>query len=513
MRDDNTHVTMDAHQAPAPEKIPADLVGAIAATAILSFLGLFLETVLNVLFPALMSDFGVGMSDVQWMTSGYLLVVSIVMPITGWLQRRFTQRTLFFTAAGTIFAGALIAAIAPSYPILLIGRLLQGVGTGITTPLMFTIILTRSPRAKLGQLMGVGALSLGVAPALGPFIGGIIGEISTWRTIFWAALVLVAISFACGWASIRGGAGQTVALDWRQVGAIAVTFVGLILGVERLGAALATAAGPVEYGTAIALIVVGVAAGAAFVLVNRSSDSPVIRLSVLAHPTYRYGLLAFSFFQFAALGLGYLLPNAAQLGLGMGSMQAGMLVLPGAVLGGVMAPISGSLLDRFGPRTPIVAGAGIALVAAVMLAARGSHLNGYWMAAFYFLFMFGFGLAYTNTQTHAMAHASRELTADGTALMNTVQQFFGAVAMTILSTVVAMAQVGTQSGTASYMEATSSGVFYGFVVVAVVVAVALGFEWMSMRTSRMVGAASASSAAPASDAENTLTGTSDEHVA
>ena len=142
------------------DRISPQLIGAITATAILAFLGLFLETVLNVLFPALMSDFSVTMADVQWMTSGYLLVVSIVMPITGWLQRRFTPRSLFLTAAGSILTGALIAALAPTYPVLLAGRLVQGMGTGIVTPLMFTIILTRSPRSKIGALMGVGALVL-----------------------------------------------------------------------------------------------------------------------------------------------------------------------------------------------------------------------------------------------------------------------------------------------------------------------------------------------------------------
>lgn len=137
------------------DRISPQLIGAITATAILAFLGLFLETVLNVLFPALMSDFSVTMDDVQWMTSGYLLVVSIVMPITGWLQRRFMPRSLFFTAAGSILTGALVAALAPTYPLLLADRLIQGMGTGIVTPLMFTIILTRSPRSKIGALMGV----------------------------------------------------------------------------------------------------------------------------------------------------------------------------------------------------------------------------------------------------------------------------------------------------------------------------------------------------------------------
>lgn len=304
---------------------PPQLIGAITATAILAFLGLFLETVLNVLFPALMSDFSVTMADVQWMTSGYLLVVSIVMPITGWLQRRFMPRSLFFTAAGSILTGTLVADLAPTYPLLLAGRLIQGMGTGIVTPLMFTIILTRSPRSKIGALMGVGTLVLGTAPTLGPILGGIIGTVASWRAVFWICAALVLVSVCVGSASITGGQVSRVSLDIVQVALIALTFVGLVLGVERAGTALAEGASLLM---SLGLIVLGVAGAVLFVLRSHSAPTPVIRLAVLRAPAYRYSLLAFAFFQFAALGLGYLLPNAAQLALGSSAMSAGLLVLP-----------------------------------------------------------------------------------------------------------------------------------------------------------------------------------------
>lgn len=282
---------------PAPsDRISPQLIGAITATAILAFLGLFLETVLNVLFPALMSDFSVTMADVQWMTSGYLLVVSIVMPITGWLQRRFTPRSLFFTAAGSILTGALIAALAPAYPLLLAGRLIQGMGTGIVTPLMFTIILTRSPRSKIGALMGVGALVLGTAPALGPILGGIIGTVASWRTVFWICAALVLVSVCVGSASITGGQVSRVSLDIVQVALIALTFVGLVLGVERTGSALAEG---VSLLVPLGLIVLGIAGAILFVLRSHSAPTPVIRLAVLRASAYRYSLLAFAFFQHA----------------------------------------------------------------------------------------------------------------------------------------------------------------------------------------------------------------------
>lgn len=465
------------------DRISPQLIGAITATGILAFLGIFLEMVLNVLFPALMADFSVTMADVQWMTSGYLLVVSTVMPITGWLQRRFTPRSLFFTAAAAIFAGAMVAALAPTYPVLLIGRLVQGSGTGIVTPLMFTIILTRSPRSKIGALMGVGALVMGTAPALGPILGGVIGTVASWRVVFWICAALVLVSVCFGWTSITGGQASRVSLDIVQVALIALSFAGLVLGFERTGSALA------EGGSLLiplGLIILGIVGAVLFVVRSRSAAIPVIRLSVLGAPTYRYSLLAYAFFQFASLGLGYLLPNAAQLALGSSAMKAGVLVLPGAILGAVMSLIGGSLLDRFGPRTPILVGSVIILVACVAVAVHGTSLSSAWMAASYFVFMLGFGMAFANTQTHAMAHVDGPLTANGTALMNTVQQFFGAIAMTILATIVSMTQAGLTPADAGFAPATARGVFIGFVVVAVIVVAALGFELAAMHHSRII---------------------------
>lgn len=225
------------------ETVSPALAGSIFATAVLAFLGLFLETVVSVLFPALMEAFGVGTSQVQWLTSGYLLVVTIIMPLSSYLQRRFTARSLFFAAVAAVAAGSVIALAAPTFPVLLAGRLLQGVGTGIITPLMFTIILTQAPRTKFGTLMGVGGLTLGVAPAVGPIVGGVIGEVASWRVVFAITLPLILASFVVGARSIQQARPtEKIALSWGQVVLLTLAFVGLILGLERGGALLAAGA-------------------------------------------------------------------------------------------------------------------------------------------------------------------------------------------------------------------------------------------------------------------------------
>lgn len=468
------------------QKVSGTLVGSIVATAILSFLGLLLETVVNILFPALMSDFGITMSAVSWMTTGYLLVVSVIMPLSGYLQRRFTARSLFIVAALAVMAGALVAAMAPTYPVLLIGRLLQGVGTGIATPLMFSIIMMQAPRAKVGMLMGVGGLILGIAPALGPTLGGAIGTLAGWRLIFWLNIPLLVIALIVGARSIQQATPtrkENLAIG--QLVLLALGLVGLVLGIERIGALVSSgSAGTAALAVAIATPVVGLACLALFVRAAHRSEHPLIHLSVLRDGTYAWSLVAFACLQFITLGLGYLLPTYAQMSMGRTSLVAGLAVLPAAVVGAAFAPLGGVILDHVGARVPIMTGAVVALVATVLLAVLGVRVNLFLLAAMYLLFMLGFGLAFANTQTHGMAHVPQHLTPDATAMMNTCQQFAGALSMTVLSTIVAVRQSGLTAGTAAFQDGTRSGSAGGLAVLVAVALVVLVAENMGLRKRR-----------------------------
>lgn len=138
----------------------------IIATGLMAFCGVLIETAMNVTFPKLMTQFNVDTATVQWLTTGYLLVVSIIIPISGVLKRRFTTMKLFITASIFFIVGLLICSLANRFDILLIGRIIQGVGTGIALPLMFNIILEQAPLDKIGLLMGIGTLVTAIAPAL-----------------------------------------------------------------------------------------------------------------------------------------------------------------------------------------------------------------------------------------------------------------------------------------------------------------------------------------------------------
>lgn len=144
----------------------------IVVVALLSFIGVLIETSMNVTFPTLMREFHVSLTTIQWVTAGYLLTAALVMLASAYLKRRFTNRVLFIWAAMLFIVGDLLCATATTYWVLLVGRLIQAGCVGLSTPLMVNIILDVVPLQHLGTYMGMANMIILVAPALGPTLVG-----------------------------------------------------------------------------------------------------------------------------------------------------------------------------------------------------------------------------------------------------------------------------------------------------------------------------------------------------
>lgn len=179
-------------------KIDHKLILSIIAAGIMSFSGVVVETAMNVTFPTLMKEFQVGTSTVQWITTGYLLVLSVIIPASSWLKRRFRTKALFLTANLLFIAGTILCVFAPTFALLLLGRLIQGIGTGIALPLMFNIVLEQAPYDKMGSMIGIASLITAIAPAVGPSLGGMLVNLLGWRMIFVVLLPLLILSLFFG---------------------------------------------------------------------------------------------------------------------------------------------------------------------------------------------------------------------------------------------------------------------------------------------------------------------------
>ncbi|GAY73585.1 permease of the major facilitator superfamily [Lentilactobacillus kosonis] len=157
---------------------------AIFAAALLSFTGILTETSMNVTFPELTKQFSVSLNVLQWITTGYLLMVTLVMATTAFLLKKYPAKNLLIFAASTFIIGDILCAIATNFPTLLIGRIIQAVATGLSTPIMYQIIFAKIPKNKIGTMTGIAGMVISFAPALGPTYGGIVATTLSWRMIF-----------------------------------------------------------------------------------------------------------------------------------------------------------------------------------------------------------------------------------------------------------------------------------------------------------------------------------------
>ncbi|CAJ1229133.1 DHA2 family efflux MFS transporter permease subunit [Lactiplantibacillus xiangfangensis] len=443
------------------KKVDLKLILAIVATGLLSFCGVIVETAMNITFPVLMRQFNIDTATVQWMTTAYLLVVSIIVPISSFLKRRFRTRTLFVTANLLFIAGLVIDAIAGNFSMLVLGRLIQGLGTGIALPLMFNIILDWTPDQQRGTLMGIGTLITAIAPALGPTFGGLVVSGLGWHWIFILLLPLLVVSLLLGLFSIRQAA-PTVKAGFDVAGwlAIVVVFVGFTMAFSHLQ----------QLGTqpwlVIGWLVLGLIGLAAFIWFTRRSKQPLIKLTIFKTRSFDWHLLGFFLIQINALGLAFILPNYIQLVNGKSALLAGLFVLPGAAIGAIFAPLGGRILDSFGAAKPILTGSTIIALAVALFTVFGLHLTGALILVLYIIFMVGMGLTMGNTMTSGLSQLNVKQQADGNAVFNTLQQFAGATGTSIVSAVITLVQTQA-SGSNAHRTALGSAAALGVLLVLI----------------------------------------------
>ncbi len=437
-------------------KIPASLTLSVVAACLVSFCGLLIETAVNVAFPTIMSDFSVSTKAVQWLTTGNLLVVAMITPLSAFLQKRFKLKSLFCFSAICFLIGTICAIAAPSYEILLLARLIQGVGTGVGVPIAFCIILEQIPFQKVGTYIGFGALVSAAAPALGPTYGGVITSTLGWRFIFIILIPVLIITLILGIVTIKEfHEPEKVPVDIPGILLIMVTFFCLVFGFANIGSIVTN---PVFE---ILMFVIGVLALIFFVKHCTRSDHPLIQVEIFKNVSFDCHMICFFLINAIMLGAAFLLPNYSQIVLACSSMSAGLMLLPGAGLNAMIGPFSGAVLDKIGAKLPIMTGTVLMTIGIFLMMMFGKSLSPVIIVAFYIVFGLGCGIAFGNTMTVAMMRLPVELKSYGNTALNTLMQFAGAVGTSICAACVAFTQNSPLQ--MAYEEKTALGSTYGFV--------------------------------------------------
>lgn len=453
--------------------ISTRVIGAIVAAGLMSFCGVIVETAMNITFPTLMREFNVSTATVQWLTTGYLLVVAIMVPLSATFKRKFKMKSLFLTAISLFTAGVILCALAPNFIVLFLGRIVQGFGTGIALPLMFNIILEQVPLSKIGMMMGVGTLITAIAPAIGPTFGGIVVATLGWRYIFAFLIPILIISLILGIRCIEQKVPTVdTKIDLISVLLIAIMFTGLILGFNHLSgnAIISLAVG--------GCWIIGLVGLAGLIVRSNHVKDPIINLHMFGNWHFSGHVLSFVLFQTTALGLSFVIPNYIQLVNQSSSTLAGLIVLPGAALGAALAPFSGRILDRFGASIPLIAGSLIALIAMIIFGIYSLDMSNILVMVVYMLYMLGIGISFGNIMTSGLKQLNGDQQSDGNAVMNTLQQFAGAMGTAIVSAIIALSQSGNHVKLAA---ATAIGSQHAYTVLAIFLAIELVVIVISLR--------------------------------
>ena len=408
-----------------------------------AFVGMFSETSLNIALPTLMQALQVNTGTIQWLVTGYMLVIGIVLPLSSLINRWFTTRQVIIFALSDFIIGAAISALGSSFAVVLVGRMIQGIGTGLILPLMFAVVMQIFPPQKIGAVMGMCALVIMFAPAVGPTLTGLILGKLSWNWIFWLFIPFLAIALLFAIASLENVGNVTRPhVDGLSIVESAIGCSGLVIGAS-LSSRFGWLSVPV-----ITALATGVVVLAFYAHRQLHLAEPILNLRIFKHRAFTIGtglvMLDFGII----LSSMYLLPMYIQNGLLLPVAMAGMIMLPGGVVNAITSAVAGRLYDNVGAKRPALVGVVLALVGVLMLLTTSTRTTVAFVIAAHIILMIGCPLFMAPSQTSALNALPGILSNDGSTILNTMQQVVGAVATAVATSLLELGRRGT-AGTAT----------------------------------------------------------------
>lgn len=404
--------------------------GMIAILFIGAFVAILNETLLNVALPAIMEEFDVNATAVQWLSTGYMLINGILIPASAFFIQRFSDKKLFLTAMLLFTLGTLLASVAPAFGVLLGARMIQAAGSAIMMPLLMNVMLTAFPVEKRGAAMGMFGLVMITAPAIGPTLSGWLIEHYSWRMLFDIVLPIAVLTLVFAFIKLKDVTAQRdIKLDVISLVLSSIGFGGLLYGFSSAGEKGWDS--PLVYGT----ITIGALALFIFILRQLRMDEPMLEFRIYKYPMFALSSVISIVISVAMFSSMILLPIYVQTIRGISPMDSGLLMLPGAIVMGIMSPITGRLFDKYGARILAVIGLTITVVTSFYFSKIGMNTAYSTLVLLYTLRMFGMSMVMMPVMTNGLNQLPPINNPHGTALNNTLQQVSGAIGSALLITV------------------------------------------------------------------------------
>ncbi|WP_188455975.1 MDR family MFS transporter [Virgibacillus oceani] len=402
-----------------------------------AFFAILNETLLNIALTTLMEQFNISVTTVQWMATGFMLMMGIVIPASALLLQWFTTRQLFLGTMAVFSVGTIICAVAPTFPILLAGRLVQAIGTGLLIPIIFNVFLLIYPPHRRGKVMGLVGLVIMFAPAIGPTLSGVIVEHLGWRYLFITVIPFAVFSIAFAYKYLINVSEVTKPkIDILSLVYSTIGFGSVVYGFSSAGQSEAGFLNPNAY----IPIIIGFVGILLFTIRQLRLDEPIMNLRVFKFPMYTHAVIMFLIIIMAMFASEIILPIYMQGPLALTAATAGLVLLPGSILNGLMSPVMGSLFDKYGPKVMMVP-ATIVLSGTMFMMSRLDMNTPFWVVIVgYILLMLSVSAIMMPAETNGLNQLPKHLYPHGTAVMTTLQPVAGAIGVSVFISIMSAKQ-------------------------------------------------------------------------
>ncbi|WP_297316787.1 MDR family MFS transporter [uncultured Bifidobacterium sp.] len=433
-----------------------------------AFLALMAETFLNNALPTIMEEFRVSQSTAQWLSTAYLLVVGLMIPISAWIFSNFRSRTTYMVMMATFLVGSLVCIFSTGhFAILLAGRIIQAVAAGSLMPFIQNVVLLLFPPERRGLALGIVGLVVALGPTVGPTLSGFILQHWSWRMLFillavGSALILLAAFFCVYTVNER----QNTGLDVLSVALSCLGFGFLLYALSAIGDT-----GRVSM-LNLSLLILGLVIVGLFCHRQLIMDHPLVDLHVFASGTFNLTTLLSTLSNISMVGVELVLPLYLQNTRGSSALVSGLVMLPGAIVMGIFNPISGALYDRIGVRNISLLGFTVLTLGTLPMAWFSVDASLVVIAACYAMRMAGISLVMMTTFTEGINALPRGMTAHGNAAASTVRQIGGSLGTAAAMMIVTLGSAHHTSGVDKAL-ALGQGYHWAFLSLIVVALVGL----------------------------------------
>ncbi len=447
----------------------------IAILTVSTFVVILNETIIGVAIPQFIIQLKIDASAAQWLSAAFMLTMAVVIPITGFLLQRFNTRPIFIAAMSFFSAGTLLAAVAPGFEVLLVARVVQACGTAIMFPLLITTIMELVPAATRGRTMGNISIVISVAPALGPSISGLILNTfnNEWRWLFILVLPIAVAALLVGGIRVRNvTTPRRTKFDVLSVILSALGFGGLVYGISNLGTATASTISLTGW-LPLGVGIVGIALFILRQLPLQKRDGALLDLRTFKSRTFTLSIVMFVISMMAFFGTIIVLPIFLESVLHLRVLATGLLLLPGGLLMGFLAPFVGRFYDRHGPTGILTTGAILTSVTLWCMTMVDAHTSVWWIFVAYLALSVGLAFLFTPLFTASLGSLPENLYSHGSAIVGTVQQVAGAAGTALLVTILSAYQIHPVATGPATVASTALGVHYAFLTAAIISVLAI----------------------------------------